>query len=40
VERDDAGRSIYVGLFKNVIVCIVVALDDLDLVIAIFDRRN
>lgn len=40
VDRDDAGRPKYVGEFSNVIVYIVVALDDPELIITIYDRRR
>jgi Domain of unknown function (DUF4258) len=40
VARDEAGRPKYYGKVQNVIVCIVVALDDPDLIVTIYDRRR
>jgi hypothetical protein len=39
-DRDEVGKPRYYGLIGNRNVCIVVALDEPDLIVTIYDRRR
>lgn len=40
IDADEAGKPRYYGVIGNVNVCIVVALDEPDLIVTIYDRRH
>jgi hypothetical protein len=39
-DVDETGKPRYYGTIGNVIVCVVVALDEPDLIVTIYDRRS
>ena len=40
IDRDEAGRPLYLGTVRGVPICAVVALDEPDLIVTIFRRER